>query len=85
VKDPEDKNGAQAGIQVIARAASILRTLENHPDGLSLGQIAKSVDLARSTVQRMTAVDRRQKHVGVQQVSHSLSRRAQPARSRWSL
>jgi DNA-binding IclR family transcriptional regulator len=55
VKDPEDKNGAQAGIQVIARAASILRTLENHPDGLSLGQIAKSVDLARSTVQRIVA------------------------------
>lgn len=55
VKDPDDKNGTQAGIQVIARAASILRTLENHPDGLSLGQIAKSVDLARSTVQRIVA------------------------------
>lgn len=55
VKDPEEKNGAQAGIQVIARAASVLRTLENHPDGLSLGQIAKSVDLARSTVQRIVA------------------------------
>ena len=55
LKDPDEKNGAQAGIQVIARAASILRTLENHPDGLSLGQIAKSVDLARSTVQRIVA------------------------------
>lgn len=55
LKDPEDRNGAQAGIQVIARAASILRTLENHPGGLSLGQIAKSVDLARSTVQRIVA------------------------------
>lgn len=47
--------GAAGGIQVIARAASILRTLESHPDGLSLGQIAKSVQLARSTVQRIVA------------------------------
>jgi len=43
------------GIQVLARAGSILRTLESHPKGLSLGQIAKSVDLARSTVQRIVA------------------------------
>lgn len=55
MKDGEEKNGAQTGIQVIARAASILRTLEHHPGGLSLGQIAKSVDLARSTVQRIVA------------------------------
>ena len=55
MKDPEEKNGAQGGIQVIARAASILRTLEHHPGGLSLGQIAKSVGLARSTVQRIVA------------------------------
>ncbi len=54
-KEAEDKNAAQGGIQVIARAASILRTLENHPNGLSLGQIAKSVELARSTVQRIVA------------------------------
>ncbi|MDB5650338.1 MAG: putative transcriptional regulatory protein [Hyphomicrobiales bacterium] len=52
----EDVQSASAGgIQVIARAASILRTLESHPDGLSLGQIAKSVQLARSTVQRIVA------------------------------
>lgn len=55
VKEAEEKHCAQAGIQVIARAAGILRTLENHPDGLSLGQIAKSVELARSTVQRIVA------------------------------
>jgi DNA-binding IclR family transcriptional regulator len=55
MKDPDEKNGAQGGIQVIARAASVLRTLENHPGGLSLGQIAKSVALARSTVQRIVA------------------------------
>ena len=41
------------GIQVIARAASILRTLENEPDGLSLAKIAQRVGLSRSTVQRI--------------------------------
>lgn len=41
------------GIQVIARAASILRTLESHRDGMSLGEIARDVGLARSTVQRI--------------------------------
>jgi DNA-binding IclR family transcriptional regulator len=43
------------GIQVIARAAAILRVLERRPDGLSLGQIAKAAGLARSTVQRIVA------------------------------
>lgn len=40
-------------IQVIARAASILRALEGERNGLSLGQIAQRVGLARSTVQRI--------------------------------
>jgi DNA-binding IclR family transcriptional regulator len=40
-------------IQVITRAASVLRSLEGEPDGLSLGQIAQRVGLARSTVQRI--------------------------------
>src|SRR5262249_38981401 len=40
-------------IQVIARAATILRALEEEPDGLSLGQLAERVKLARSTVQRI--------------------------------
>jgi DNA-binding IclR family transcriptional regulator len=42
-------------IQVIARAAAILRALEDQPLGLSLGQIASRVNLARSTVQRIVA------------------------------
>jgi len=42
-------------VQVIARAAAILRALEDEPAGLSLGQIAQRVDLARSTVQRIVA------------------------------
>jgi DNA-binding IclR family transcriptional regulator len=41
------------GIQVIARAAEILRLLEHQPEGLSLGRIARAVGLARSTVQRI--------------------------------
>lgn len=40
-------------IQVITRAANVLRALEGEPDGLSLGQIAQRVELARSTVQRI--------------------------------
>ncbi|MDE0346187.1 MAG: IclR family transcriptional regulator [Boseongicola sp.] len=43
------------GIQVISRAAGILRLLGRETDGLSLGQIAKSVALPRSTVQRVVA------------------------------
>jgi DNA-binding IclR family transcriptional regulator len=42
-------------VQVIARAAAILRALEKQPAGLSLGQIAQRVELARSTVQRIVA------------------------------
>ncbi len=44
---------SRQGIQVIARAASVLRALENEPEGLSLSQIAKRVNLPRSTVQRI--------------------------------
>ena len=51
----DNTEGRGSGIQVIARAASILRTLESRPDGLSLGQIAKAAGLARSTVQRIVA------------------------------
>ncbi len=43
------------GIQVISRAAGILRLLGRETDGLSLGQIARSVALPRSTVQRVVA------------------------------
>ena len=42
-------------VQVIARAAQILRALEGEDAGLSLGQIAQRVNLARSTVQRIVA------------------------------
>jgi IclR family transcriptional regulator, acetate operon repressor len=41
------------GVQVIARAASVMRALEQQPDGMSLGALAKVVELPRSTVQRI--------------------------------
>ena len=54
IKDTDRRTTAtRQGIQVIARAAAILRALENESDGLSLGKIAKRVDLPRSTVQRI--------------------------------
>jgi DNA-binding IclR family transcriptional regulator len=47
----ERDNGG--GIQVISRAAAILRALADEEAGLSLGQIAVKVGLPRSTVQRI--------------------------------
>lgn len=46
-------SGKAGGIQVIARAAAIMRTLAQHPQGLSLAAIASEVELPRSTVQRI--------------------------------
>ncbi|NOE32232.1 IclR family transcriptional regulator [Ruegeria sp. HKCCD7318] len=45
----------KGGIQVISRAASILRVLKESQSGMSLGKIAERVDLPRSTVQRITS------------------------------
>jgi len=50
--EASDRNG-RSGIQVIARAAAILRALRANTSGMSLGQIAEKVDLPRSTVQRI--------------------------------
>lgn len=44
-----------SSIQVISRAANILRLLGKETDGLSLGQIASHVELPRSTVQRIVS------------------------------
>lgn len=52
--DGQETNKIQ-GIQVISRAADILRLLGQETDGLSLGQIARRVDLPRSTVQRIVS------------------------------
>ena len=44
-----------SNIQVISRAARILRVLAQNTSGMSLGQIAARVDLPRSTVQRIVS------------------------------
>jgi len=56
VSKPPSRRGK---IQVLQRASQILSCLEGESLGLSLGQIAKRVDLPRSTVQRIigTLVD----------------------------
>src|SRR5262245_34319793 len=51
----ESATSEKSQVQVIARAATILRALEDEATGLSLGQIAQKVNLARSTVQRIVA------------------------------
>lgn len=43
------------GIQVIARAAAVLRALRDQREGLSLSQISERVELPRSTVQRIVS------------------------------
>lgn len=49
-KDAQLSNG---GIQVIRRASQILNVLKEHPDGLSLSQLAAQTSLPRSTVHRI--------------------------------
>ena len=43
------------GVQVVHRAAAILRALRDETNGLTLSQIADRVGLARSTVYRLVA------------------------------
>jgi len=50
---PEDQDARGSGIQVIARAAEILRLLQAHPGGLSQGEIGERLGMARSTVSRI--------------------------------
>ena len=49
----DSSEGKISSVQVITRAANILQTLKKYPTGLSLGQIAKELGLAKSTVQRI--------------------------------
>ena len=53
MRDRAEPTGKSGGIQVISRAAAILRALRLDTSGLSLGQIAERVGLPRSTVQRI--------------------------------
>ena len=52
-QDHAAKSASNQGVQVIARAAEILRVLKQDNRGLSLGQISDRVGLPRSTVQRI--------------------------------
>ncbi|WP_170151753.1 IclR family transcriptional regulator [Sphingosinicella microcystinivorans] len=49
----QDRNSDRNSIQVIARAADVLRILAESPEGLSLAEIARETGLARSTIQRI--------------------------------
>ncbi|MGH1576468.1 IclR family transcriptional regulator [Planktotalea sp.] len=62
MKTDEIENG-RSGIQVIERAAAILRALKEDPSGMSLGQIASTVGLPRSTVQRIVAALQKERFV----------------------
>ncbi len=44
-----------SGKQVIARAAAVLKALENQPQGLSLSQVAKAAELPKTTAHRIIA------------------------------
>ncbi|MCS8129845.1 IclR family transcriptional regulator [Pseudomonas aeruginosa] len=52
-KDRATEEPRSGGIQVIARASAVMRTLAAQPQGLSLAAIAQAVGLPRSTVQRI--------------------------------
>ncbi len=47
------RNPRREGVQVIARAAEVLRRLAAEPEGLALGDLANRVGLPRSTVHRI--------------------------------
>lgn len=49
----EEGVGERNSIQVIGRAAEILRQLKGEANGLSLGEVSKRTGMARSTVQRI--------------------------------
>lgn len=54
-KNPVKQSKDRSSIQVIARAASILRVLEKEKSGLNIRQLAEKASLPRSTVQRIVA------------------------------
>jgi DNA-binding IclR family transcriptional regulator len=55
----------RAGVQVIARAAEIMRLLGGAPDGLTSGELAARVGLPRSTVHRIVGALDAEGFVGV--------------------
>ncbi|WP_434387920.1 IclR family transcriptional regulator [Melittangium boletus] len=67
-KDDETtaREGRGESIQVIARAAAILRALASQSEGSSLGRLARQVGLPRSTVQRIVGALRDEQWVTVE-------------------
>jgi len=56
--DAEEQDARGGGIQVIARAAHMLRLLQAHPGGLTQAEIGERLGMARSTVSRiLSALD----------------------------
>jgi len=54
MEESKEIEGRDTGlVQVISRAISMLWVLRDHPEGLSLSQLAKETGLARSTVHRI--------------------------------
>ena len=51
----ESAEARASGVQVISRAAEILRALQSAPGGLSQAELASRIGLARSTVHRILA------------------------------
>ncbi len=49
----DDSDARSGGVQVIARAAEMLRVLQAHPGGLSQAEIGERLGMARSTVSRI--------------------------------
>jgi DNA-binding IclR family transcriptional regulator len=48
-----DQDARASGIQVIARAAEMMRVLQSHPGGLSQAELGERLGMARSTVSRI--------------------------------
>lgn len=67
-----DDGGGRSGVQVIARAAAVLRALKDGQGGMSLGQIAQAVGLPRSTVQRIVQALQEERLVIASQQAGSL-------------
>lgn len=74
---------ADSGRQVIARAASILRTLEQEPGGQTIARITRACGLPRTTVQRMVGALQAEQFVtvasGVVRLGPALARLASAA------
>jgi DNA-binding IclR family transcriptional regulator len=61
---PDIPSPKRGGLQLIARAADVLRALESAPDGLTLSELSVAVGLPKSTVHRIVAALESEDFVG---------------------